>query len=375
VVNELSDLPAPSGGVIPLVADTDYLFVDDVSLGTNRIAPANNTIFRAADSSIITLTYTGSATMFTAVDKTFRMDRIKVSCASGQLLDITATVPGCVLQLTDMTIDSCDTIGTLGALTSVQFNNVAWNDIKTDGMTLTGAHTALYMQDNLVTLNGGTFVDLGTATIEGFTLTNPFAILAGGTTFLTGLASSGNVNSGGLGSVVNGRFSGAGTILSTISPDDARWNFFVNDGIQDTRPDGLLSLNGIKTVTIAAANTPVKIGGVAADWVIERTSQVTGNTDGRLTYDGERVATLPILANISAEAASGSNKDITFYIAIDGAIIANSAQATAVSAGAPKNTPIPWQDALANAQFVEVWVENNTDTVDIVVNTGILRLN
>ena len=252
---------------------------------------------------------------------------------------------------------------------------MAWNAITTDGISLLNNITAFYMQDNLVTLNGGTFMDLGTATLEGFTLTNPFVILAGGTTFLSGAASSANINSGGLGSVLNGRFTGAGTILSTISPDDARWNFFVNDGIQDTRPDGLLSLDVIKTVTIAAANTPVKIGGVAADWIIERTSQMTGNTDGRLTYDGERTATLPILANISAEAASGTNKALTFYIAIDGSIVSNSSVSTTVSSGAPKNTTVPWQDALVNAQFVEVWVENNTDTTDVVVNTGILRLN
>jgi hypothetical protein len=277
--------------------------------------------------------------------------------------------------MTDMTVDDCDTIGTVDGITSLQFNNVAWNDIKTDGISLLNSNTAFYMQDNLVTLNGGTFLDLGTATVEGFTLTNPFAILAAGTTFLSGAASSANINSGGLGSIVNGRFSGTGTILSTISPDDARWNFFVNDGIQDTRPDGLLSLNGAKTVTISAANTPVKIGGVAADWVIERSSQMTGNTDGRITYDGERTATLPMLANISAEAASGTNKDLTFYIAIDGAIVANSKVSTTVSSGAPKNTTIPWQDALTNAQYVEVWVENNTDTTDVVVNTGILRVN
>jgi hypothetical protein len=375
VVNELSDLPAASGGVITLADDTDYLLTNDINIGTDRLAGGNRTIVRGADSSVINLSYTGTGTMFTSVDKTFRFDRIKKTCANGQLLDVSATAPGCVFQMTDMTVDVCDTIGTISGVTLAQFNNVAWNDIATDGLTISGSNTALYMQDNPVFLNGGTFLDLDSATIDKLTVTNPFATLASGTTFLSGLVDSGNINTGGSGTIINGSFQGLGTPLNNINPDDARWFFLGNDAIQDTRPDGLLSLNGAKTVTISAINTPVKIGGVAADWIIERVSQATGNTDGSVTYDGERIATLPMLANITAEVVSGTNKDLTFYIAIDGAVVANSAIKTTVSSGAPKNTTIPWQEALSNAQYVEVWVENNSDATDVLVNTGILRLN
>jgi hypothetical protein len=374
VVNELSDLPSPVGGVITLEDDKDYLFITDVDFGVTRLVPGNNTLVRGADSSIISITYSDTGTFMTAVDKSFRFDRIKVSTPNGQLLDVSATVPGCVFQLTDMTIGECDTIGSLDGLTAVQLNNVAWNDIKTDGISFTGTNTAFYCQDNLVTLNGGTFIDLDAATFEGFTITNPFVIGAGGTTFLSGAASSANINVGGLGTVLNARISGS-TPLSGVTSDDSRWNFLANDGIADTRPDGLLSVNIPFTVTISAVDTPVRIGAIGTDWIVERASQFTGAGDGRLTYDGEKNATLPILASLSAEVVSGTNKDLTFYIAIDGVIVANSGASTTVSSGAPKNTPIPWQDQLSSAQYVEVWVENNTDATNVLINSGVLRVN
>jgi hypothetical protein len=172
--------------------------------------------------------------------------------------------------------------------------------------------------------------------------------------------------------VTNSRFFGAGTPLNNITPDDARWQFAENDDIADTRPDALLSLTTPSTVTISAANTPVKIAG---PWNSERASQMTAATNGTITYNAEKDATLPMLASLSAEPVTGTNKSITFYIAINGSVVTNSGAKTTVSAGGPKNTPVPWQSILNPTDTIEVWVENNTDTTNIQINTGILRVN
>lgn len=364
-VSQESDFPTASGGAITLDDDTDYLLLQDVTT-SNRFIFGVPSVIRAADSSIASLTYTGSGNMFTGVDANFKLTKFKANCPSGTLFDVT----GGIAQMIDMTVGECDEIGTFTDVIASQINNIAWDDIKTDGLKVFGNTNLFTLLLNLVTLNGGTFIDLGTSTSTGLNINGCFSILGAGTTFLDGAAASANINSGGLGVLDNNRFTGPGTALATITADDTLWNFANNDDIPDTRPDGLLSFQTPTTTNLAVA-TPALITGT---WGVERSSQMTGTVAGRITYNGEKPVTLPISATLSIEPVSGTNKAVNIYLAKNGSVVSNSMVSTVVSAGGPKNQGVNWQDVFTENDFYELWIES-VDGTDLQVNTASLRIN
>lgn len=374
VVNELGDFPTPVTGVITLADDTEYLLTNDINAAANRFVFGNNTVLRGGDSAIINLTYTGSGVMFTGTDVTARIDKITITCATGQLLAMTDTGGTAFFQMFDMTVDSCDTIGTVDGMFAVQINNVAFLTVTTDGLSFLNNNTTFIMDTCICVLVAGTFLDLGTATTTNFSVNSCIVTLTGaGTFFVDGLVSSGNVNTGGLAVLQNNRFSGAGTPLNNISPDDAIWQFLINDDIADTRSDALLSMQGNATNTvIAVAGTPVLVAGT---WVIERTSQMTGTTAGRITYDGGKDAILPITASLTVEPVSGGSVTLSACVAVDGVVNANSLRTASASAGNPVSITVPWQEVYSTATFTEIFVSNEDTTVDILVSSAVTRVN
>lgn len=370
LVGQESDFPSPVSGVITLANNTDYLITNDISTA-NRFVVGKSTTMRAASGQIVQLTYTGSGDMLTGVDPNFRAEKITLDCPNGNLLNMTAPGGNGIIQFVEMNVQSCNTGGTVSGAFICRFNAVAWEDIKTKGVTFSGSNLNLVYDTGVVFLNGGEFIDLGSATFNTVSIDGIIVqTSAGGTTFLKGAAASANINAGGLGVVTNNRIFGSASPLSGISSDDARWNFNLNDDIPDTRPDALLSFQ-TPTTTVLAAATPAKITGT---WGIERSSQMTATTGGRVTYDGEKASTLPITCALSLEPVTGTNKVVNIYLAKNGSVITNSKVQTVVSSGSPKNQAVIWQDSLANGEYYECFIES-VDGTDLQVNTATLRVN
>ncbi len=370
LVGAKSDLPAPSGGVITLAADTEYLFTDDVSVGTDRIVLSSGTLVSAQDSSIAALTYTGTGNMFTAIGVSNKITRITINCPNGAVFDIDGSSTG-IFQLFDMTVGICKTIGTWKDLFGSQITNVAFGSITTGGLLFTGAHGIFLSSGNLFGIAAGTLFDLGTATFNSLSITSSFPDVAAGATFLSGAADSANINTGGFATVQDVIQSGLGAALSGITTDDDQWQFSINSDVSDTAPDGLLSFNTPTTTTIATVDTPVLINGT---WTSEAFSQFTLTAAGRATYTGVKDVRLPVSIGTTIEAASGTNKDITLYLALNGTVIANSKTVNQVGSNDQKNTSIMWQLDLVMGDFLEVFIENNTDAVDLVVNKASFRI-
>jgi hypothetical protein len=367
-----ADFPAPSAGVITLAAGTVYELGDDVSLGTDRIVYADNTVIRGIGSVSVTLTYTGTGDMFTFTDVNGRVDNMTVACASGRMINFTCTSQK-ILRCTDLSV-TCDRLGLIDGTNAIsRFTNVSPSVMTTSGITFTGAQRSFLYDTSASSVSAGSLFDLGVATFDSWIARSVLASVSGGATFLTGAASSANINTGGVGAVQDNRTSGAGTILSGITVDDARWEFRGNDDIADTRPDGLLSMQGNATATtIAVAGTPVLIAGT---WVVERTSQMTGTTGGRLTYDGGKDATLPCIGSFTVEPVSGGAVNISVQTAINGSVVANSKRTASTSAGNPVSITVPWQKVLSTTDFVEHFVTNEDSTVDILVSSAVARVN
>ena len=355
-------------GVITLADNTEYLLTNDISTA-NRFVLGDNCLINGSDNIIIGLTYTGAGNMFTSLNKTWTVKNITLTCSSGTLVDFDGTGAE-IFQILNCVIVA-DTLGTLNDFQGMHIDDTQFN-ITTDGFTFGGANGVILIESVLGTIAAGTFFDLAAATFNGFSSTDAFITLNGSSVFIDGAASSANINAGGLGSVHNSRFFGAGTPLQTIGHNDIRWQFLINDDIEDTHKDGLLSLvsNATNTV-IAVATTPVLVAGT---WTIEDTNQFTGTAGGRLTYNGIKDIHVDITASFSAAPVSGTNKSIKFYAALNGTFIANSGAYNNLSSGNPARTTLVWRIGLTTGDYIETFVANDTDTIDVLISDAVLRV-
>ena len=373
VINSISDFPDPVSGVITLEADTDYVVGAKLTT-SNRFVLQDNTVLRGTDSRVSGLTLTGTGPYFTAVDADVRVSALTINCAVGStLVDFSCSIGTCRAYLESLNIPTMYTFGTVTDLLIFQIRQCTFDAIETEGLTFVGDNTIILMDSFLVNQKIGNFINLGVSTSGAILIETFFAILATGTAFLDGAASSANINAGGLGSVLSGRFSGLGDPLSTISINDALWQFGFNDDIADTRPDGLLNLESNATNTvIAVATTPVLIAGT---WTVETSSQFTGTVGGRLTYNGSKTSKLPVSLTFTGAPISGTNIDVKFHLYKNGAAIPRAIQGNIISSGSPKNTTLIWQLELDTNDYLEAFVSNDTNTTDILITGAKFRIN
>ncbi|MCK5444529.1 MAG: hypothetical protein KAI73_02830, partial [Rhodospirillaceae bacterium] len=305
VVNDIGDLPTPIGGVITLADDTQYLFNNDVDVGVNRFVLGNNCVIDGADNIVITLSHSGSGIMFTSVDKSWTIRNMTISCASGAFVDFDGTGTE-IFQLKNSVI-IVDTLGTIDDFNGIHIDDTQFQ-VTTDGFLFGGTNGVILIESTLSTIAAGTLYDLGTATFDGFSITESFTTLNGTSVFLDGAASSANITADNLASVHNCRFFGAGTPLQTIGVADIRWNFAVNDDIPDTNKDCLMSQvgNAVETV-ISVASTPVKLLGA---WTEEDAFFFSTDATGKMTYVGEKDIEINVDMSFSAAPVSGSNKAV-----------------------------------------------------------------
>ena len=369
VVNSMSDFPDPVAEVITLEDDIAYQI--GASLTTSdRFVFGSNTVIYGADSAVASITYTGTGTLFTGDNTVAKVTTIALSAPSGALFDISETLGGTVFQFVNATVPSCDSIGSFNDVTAAQITDVAFNNIITDGITFTGAPSIFIGTRNLFTLAGGTLLNLGTAVFSGgFSLETSFFFGSAGTTFLSGLADSGNLGTEALGVIFNCRFLESDTILDTVSEADSFWSFLTNDKVPDSITS-LLAVNTNTTVTISATDTPVVIG---ATWTLDHESRFSGSAAGRFTYLGKG-AHVSLTVTISAYMAAAGDKDCTFYIYKNGVAETNSSIQRTLTVD-PGNLAMVWELDLDTDDYIEILIENNDNDTNITVSKAIVAIN
>jgi len=372
LVNELTDLPAPVSGKINLAAKTRYLQGDDLDLGVNELVMGADTSWEGIESIVVTLTYTGTADMFTIVNTRNRISRVSISATTGRVINFSDNTDT-IFRMNDCSI-VCDRFGLFNSTgtngSTVRFTNVSPSEITTGGSTITGSWNTWLWETSALNITGGAVFDFGTATFDAIVLDLILTDLGAGTTLIDGLASSGNIKVGGIGSVTRMITSGAGAPLTGVTIDDARWNFRANTDITDTQPDAMVSLTGNTTETVTTGGVAVKIAGT---WVVERNSLFTADTTGRITYDGERPLATPVDIVTTIKSASGNNKDISVFLALNGTKIDNSVQTSRVSVTDPESVSVIWQLVLNQNDFLEVFIANDTDNINLIASSAIQR--
>ena len=371
IINEASDFPAAVGGAITLEAETIYFVTDDLTL-SDRFIFSQNSVMSSGDGTVIDLIYTGTNPMFSATDVSFKVKDIGVCCPNSDMLAINDSTGGALCQVVNTRVDECDTIGTCEGVFALVFQNVTFDDIITNGILFTGNNTIINIQTSVAVLNGGTLIDLGTSTTGGISIGTSYAITAAGTTVLAGLPNSGNINAGGLGTVVNIRAAGLGSALSGIDPNDNLWQFSLNSTVKDTAIAGMASLRSNATETIiAVATTPVLLAGT---FVADVENKFSGTAAGRLTHTGLKVITIPVTASLTGAPVSGVNIGVTYHLYKNGVDITRALATNIISSGSPKNTSLLWSLDLDTDDYLEIYVSNNTNTTNILVTDVTIRV-
>lgn len=371
-VSTLSDLPSPVANVITLAADTEYRFLSDINFGVNRLVLKDNTQLSGPSSNLITLTYADNGAFLTSNDSTNVVISLMFKCTSGSFISWTDTTNTALLSIRDVEIEAFSfgiLTGSYSAPDGSIFNCGLTNFTGTAGILFDGSFVAVNIDTcSISTTNDN--INLGLATFVSFFVDALLSVSTLGYT-LSGLTASGNILPGGF--AVISRIVNFGEVLDGITVNDATWLFRNNQNIADSHPDGLLSLQGNATNTvITVTGTPVLVAGT---WVVEGTSQATGTAAGRVTYDGVKDVRWPLAFTVSLRPVSGSNKQLAVYFAKNGTVIANSKRTATVSSGGLASVSGLWQDTFSTGDYIEVFVANDTDTVDILVESAILQVN
>ena len=370
VVNTLADLPTAIGGAITLVDNRKYFQADDLDLSTTRLIFGVNTSWDGLGSLTVTLSYVGTLPLFTMLNTSNSVSNINITHPNSPMFSYSDNGAH-VLRVTDVTY-SGSSIGTFGGTNSgLRLTNFSGSSTA-NGMLFTGNWHVFLFEPTGSILAAGKYIDLGTATFDAIRLNETGLNYVSGVIFLSGLANSGNINTNGLGLVASSALSGGGTPLNGINPNDALWEFSHNNTTQNSKSSGILRLQGntVETV-IALKDTPVLIAGA---WAVGTTSQFTGTTGGRLTYNSAKPDNLPITVSISIEPKLSTGIKISLYIAIDGVVVATSKSQGTASAGNPTRITIIEQELFTEAKYIEVYAENNTNATNLIGSSGTLRI-
>lgn len=372
IVASLSDLPEPVGSVITLLADTQYQLAASINLGANRLVLSDGTSIVGAGPFVTVLTYSGSSALFTWTNAQIYLSNFSVSAPNASLFAGTNPVTPGAVEVYSLYIEEIDSLGSIDDALITVLNNIQAGNIVTTGLELLGVSQYLSVSNCLVVMQTGTFIDLGTAVFGGVRISSNVIQTPGSVVLVDGAASSANISAGGSGVIVSNRLIGTVTI-NGISVDDTRWWFFLNDQLQDSRTDGLLSMQGNATASvIAATGTPVIVAGT---WVVSGVSGMSGTTNGRLTYNEEKPVSLPITASVTAIPVSGSNQAISIYIALNGSVITASRMQATITSTAAQNITATWQLTFEEGDYIEVFVQNETATNNVTITRAVLRVN
>ena len=142
-------------------------------------------------------------------------------------------------------------------------------------------------------------------------------------------------------------------------------------GVGANSARGMAYMQGNSTATvIVAQDVPVLIGGT---WLSGAAESFGVSAAGRLTYTGLSAQVFDVDAVVSANAASGS-PDASLIIAKNGTVIAATRISDRLQNTHSIHLSTLWNLSLATNDYIELFIENNSNTVDITVTRAVLRV-
>ncbi len=362
LVKSASDFPAAVGGIITLVAGTTYEINGTITL-TSKI-DMNGCYLIGVNALTDKLVYTpASGELFTGSNGgTIKLLTLTAASAGARLFNVNAANANLNFIVQNCYILGCNNIGLVkGFGGTVYFETVAYffntNGITYENNTNLVLSTQLWDKSNSNTYEKlvGTFniiqITGGDRTMQA--VNSPVAIDVSGVTSLT---------TGELKMVL---FNGTGTnVVGTFSN---KWEVecFGLTTEKDDVASGNLYISTVATTVIASANTPVKATGTTTAVNLFR---VTSPANNRLTYGGTKTRRFQVTGALTATASSILGTNFTFSIAKNGVILPESKQKVRIANGTDQvSVVLSCTISMGTTDYIEVWVENNTDGTDVIL--------
>lgn len=363
-VSSLDDLPEPVAGVITLEDNTVYFQTGAIDVSTNTFVLGVNCTYRGSASIGTVLSSSTTGTLFTGVDRTCAVSDLTIVCPSGQIFDYTTSMLA-IFRLTDCTL-VCDRIGEFsGTDWAARLTNVSALPYTTRGITMSGTCRNLTLETVALQGTAGVAIDLGSCVFDSLVVNTVVMDVTPGTTFMKGLAASGNVAVGGLLRIIHCQLTNTGgTNLDTITPDDVGFEFSGNFPISDTTQDAHMYISTPASTT--GTGSWVQIAGT---FTALRDAQFTVSSAGRITFDGNKTIALPVVASFVISPDSGAANDVSIALYKNGVQVSESVKTNiGVSSADSVSMTAPWQVEFATGDYIEFWL--TTDTANNVTVTS-----
>jgi hypothetical protein len=363
LVKSASDFPAPVSGVITLVAGTTYEINGAISL-TSKIN-LNGCTVRGVDHDVDQLIYTPSSGELITGANGGDLYSLTLTAASAgaKVFNIDAGGASLNIDVKHCYVASSDNVGLVkGFGGNVFFDDNVFTG-NTNGLT--------FQNDDQVFLHNQYWENSNHNTFITFTGTLSSIQILGGIMMPTSANTATGIDVSGISSLANGdlrtmMFNGSGTYTTGT---------FTNAWTVDcmgltTQRDEVAAGNMFDSVsvatTIGATNSPVKVAGTTASRNLYRVTMPASN---RLTYTGTKTRTFLVTCAASCTGTT-NNTFFTFSIAKVGSVLTESKQKIKIASNTDQQAvAISCTVTLAPNEYVELWVENNTNVSDPTIVT------
>jgi hypothetical protein len=349
------------------------------SFSTSKNIISDGATIQGLNSAAI-LTYTGTGSMFTTSTNT-RIKSIFLNCPNATVFTVNGTDSGDINERMNVyetvVIDCVKLLESNGAggqvFDLVQVGNMSGSSaVSFSG--LTPSVILSFQRISLLGLTAGAIgFDLGNSVTQEIEFSDVIMFGDPNAIAISGLTNSGNITAGNLATVSSCNFSAFTNQLNGISVEDVRWGFLGNASLADSISDGLIhtEANALETI-ISTPGVSVKLNGAFLD---DDISRFDSDGTGRLTYIGERPSRLPIDITATVKSASGGDKQIGLCISLNSSPITTTCvQGTASSTKLTSLTTI-WQHDFVSGDYIESFVSNETDTINVIAQQCVLRIN
>ena len=374
IVNSVSDLPNSVGGVITLVDNYTYFITTTIDLQGDRLVCGENTTIIGGSSENCRIKSTGlTSALITSV---YSLPIRNITIEAQLALNLNgSSSPTTALDWFGVNFTDCAVVGTIA-----NYNNFIMTDsalLNSAGLTFDGSFgTVGFSQclfDGRASSTTITIPSTATITRRFRVIYSSFVSLSGETSLNVSTSASIPVE-GYILDTVN--FSGGGTYNAGVQYNDNK-SLFVNcRNISNSAELANYFMQSNATVTdIVTQGVAVKIAGTTTAASV---NQRFTHSNNRATYIGALTRTFKVTA-VASVTSTTSNKQIGFYVAKNGAVIPNSEMYVTTNTNQrAESVAVQTITSLATNDYVEIWVENDTDATDVTVtylNTIVESLN
>jgi len=360
------DLPIPVSGVITLLANKTYFFLANVDLTGDRLFCNENVTILGASSENCSITSSGLGLGVALISSMYTVPIRHISINDvDTALDFDGLAVTMALDWTGVNFNNVPNIGVVKNASNFIFSKGAF--INSKGLIFDENQGTVSFDNCLISGDGsaGNIIEIpSTAVISRrFRIVYSAVVSFGSTTAINVSTSATIANEGYILDTVN--FSGGSTYIAGVQYNNNKALFRFCRGVSNSTEISQYFANGNTTATtITTISAPVKAA------VTTTSSSITEkfvNTDNRSTYVGALTRTFKVQA--TASLTCGNNRQISAYIFKNGVQILNSEAAVTTNGnGRAENVTAQTILELSENDYIEIWIENNSDTQNVTVS-------